>query len=323
MKILNIRRVIIVFAVLVIAGFSVFVMAQENSSSSKNIFLDSDQDGLSDEEEKNYGTDPNNVDTDGDGYSDGAEIKSGYDPLKPAPGDKITTGITANNTNQQGVGGEENMTQEMSVQIAGLITDESREEITLDDLDDIINQTMGNELTFDDLPEIDESKIKIKQQNYSKYSATERKEKERADALEYLTAVSYIIVNNSPSKIVSMGDLENLFSEVLMEVNLFSTSFSNIAFFEDLATKGEETLNQMNEVSVPENLLDLHIRGLRLANYAVSLKGNVEQNPTNDPVSGIADLSKIQSLITLATDYSNEISSRLADLEISEIPVEL
>ncbi|MEA2088840.1 MAG: hypothetical protein U9O55_03320 [Patescibacteria group bacterium] len=46
-----------------------------------NANLDSDKDGLTDEDEIIYGTDPNNSDTDGDGYSDGQEISHGYDPL--------------------------------------------------------------------------------------------------------------------------------------------------------------------------------------------------------------------------------------------------
>jgi hypothetical protein len=68
--------------------------------------VDSDQDGLTDEEEGMYGTnpsqadtdadgltdrdevkvfetDPNNPDTDGDTYLDGAEIRGGYDPKGP------------------------------------------------------------------------------------------------------------------------------------------------------------------------------------------------------------------------------------------------
>jgi len=44
---------------------------------------DSDQDGLNDEMETFYGTDPNNPDTDGDGHSDGNEVSRGYDPLLP------------------------------------------------------------------------------------------------------------------------------------------------------------------------------------------------------------------------------------------------
>jgi len=43
--------------------------------------VDSDSDGLSDEEEARYGTDSNNPDTDGDGYTDGEEVKSGHNPL--------------------------------------------------------------------------------------------------------------------------------------------------------------------------------------------------------------------------------------------------
>ena len=42
--------------------------------------LDSDNDGLSNEEEKELGTDPNNPDTDGDGYLDGEEVTHGYNP---------------------------------------------------------------------------------------------------------------------------------------------------------------------------------------------------------------------------------------------------
>jgi len=42
---------------------------------------DSDGDGLSDEEERRIGTDPNNPDTDGDGFSDGEEVSKGTNPL--------------------------------------------------------------------------------------------------------------------------------------------------------------------------------------------------------------------------------------------------
>ena len=41
---------------------------------------DSDNDGLTDEEEENLGTDPNNADTDGDGLSDGEESTLGTNP---------------------------------------------------------------------------------------------------------------------------------------------------------------------------------------------------------------------------------------------------
>ena len=54
--------------------------------------LDSDKDGVPDEDEINiYYTDPNNPDTDNDGYKDWYEINSGYSPLnhEPLKSDKI------------------------------------------------------------------------------------------------------------------------------------------------------------------------------------------------------------------------------------------
>lgn len=41
---------------------------------------DVDRDGLPNDREYLYGTDPRNPDTDGDGYSDGKEVRDGYDP---------------------------------------------------------------------------------------------------------------------------------------------------------------------------------------------------------------------------------------------------
>jgi len=43
---------------------------------------DTDQDGLTDEEEKIWKTNPAVADTDGDGYADGLEVANSYDPLK-------------------------------------------------------------------------------------------------------------------------------------------------------------------------------------------------------------------------------------------------
>jgi len=44
-------------------------------------YVDTDTDGLSDEQEKLYGSDPSKPDTDGDGYKDGEEVRNGYDPV--------------------------------------------------------------------------------------------------------------------------------------------------------------------------------------------------------------------------------------------------
>ena len=43
--------------------------------------IDSDEDGLPDDMEKRFGTNPFKTDTDKDGHGDGKEIKNGYNPL--------------------------------------------------------------------------------------------------------------------------------------------------------------------------------------------------------------------------------------------------
>jgi hypothetical protein len=81
-----------------IATFVVFfttLFATAENQNSNSLFLDSDQDGLTDQEEKMLGTDPLSPDTDGDGYSDGKEVSSGYNPLKPAPGDSLIPAAAA------------------------------------------------------------------------------------------------------------------------------------------------------------------------------------------------------------------------------------
>jgi hypothetical protein len=44
---------------------------------------DDDGDGLSDDRESFYGSDPESPDTDGDGYPDGTEVQAGYNPTGP------------------------------------------------------------------------------------------------------------------------------------------------------------------------------------------------------------------------------------------------
>ncbi len=42
---------------------------------------DIDKDGLSDDKEKLYGSDPKNPDSDNDGFSDGEEVNGGFNPI--------------------------------------------------------------------------------------------------------------------------------------------------------------------------------------------------------------------------------------------------
>jgi lipoprotein-anchoring transpeptidase ErfK/SrfK len=61
--------------------FLFFVETVSAAETKKQIIIDTDEDGLSDEIEIKLGTDPNNADTDGDSYVDGKEVANGYNPL--------------------------------------------------------------------------------------------------------------------------------------------------------------------------------------------------------------------------------------------------
>ncbi len=50
---------------------------------------DIDNDGLTNEEESYWNTDPQDPDTDSDGFKDGEEVVSGHDPLIPGPDDVL------------------------------------------------------------------------------------------------------------------------------------------------------------------------------------------------------------------------------------------
>ncbi len=69
------------------------------SGQDRNVFFeDSDNDGIADVNEAQYGTDPFNPDSDGDGYLDGEEVASGFDPRREdknrTPGANVTTSFT-------------------------------------------------------------------------------------------------------------------------------------------------------------------------------------------------------------------------------------
>ena len=194
MKIRNVKTSLLVLVGLVVISLAFYVSAADNLDSKSNIFLDSDQDGLSDEEEKSLGTNPRNKDTDGDGYSDGVEVKSGYDPRKPAPGDKLITEekkealpmITADAE-------EKNLTKKVAQKIAVLANDSTvkGEKISLDDVETLASELMIPQTSQAiQLPEIKKESLKIKKQDYGKYSQekAEAKRKEEAAKQEKIDA---------------------------------------------------------------------------------------------------------------------------------------
>ena len=90
------------------------------SASFQDYGADDDDDGLTNEEEAELGTDPNDSDSDNDGISDGDEVDDGTDPLDaddPGPDPTATPRPTLPNT---GVGGTDGGSDSKTGVIAAL-----------------------------------------------------------------------------------------------------------------------------------------------------------------------------------------------------------
>lgn len=299
----------IVLSCLAVASFAFYVTAQEQTATDKNVFLDSDQDGLSDEEEKAYGTDSQKADTDGDGYSDGAEVKGGYNPLKPAPGDKIIPDpvtLSAETTD------EKNLTKEMAQKISAVVetANENNEEITIDQVKDIVSESLDKTITEEELPQIKDEDIKIKEQNYSGLTPEKAAEKKKEDFSDYIVGISYVLSSNSPKPITSTNDIDSLSTTITSELANALTS-QNTASLQGLSNSGAKVLEQMKSIEVPAELVDTHKKGMQLAQYAMQLQNKITPNGS-DPIADIASYSKIQGLTEVMVSYSTEVQAKFS-----------
>lgn len=317
MKLRNFNLSFLVLVGLMFLSFAFFVVAQEQNSTTNNIFLDSDQDGLTDAEEKTYGTDPRKADTDGDGYSDGAEVRSGYNPTKPAPGDKIVVSespaqkqaVLAQNSNKNG---EENITEKLAQKISTIATQTNAEDqnVSIEDIQSIVDEAMNSNLSEEDFPKIDDKEIKIKKQNYSSLSAEKAAQKEKEDFIDYITSVFYILSSNSPSPMTSSSDISSTITSLTEQI-LSAISMRNSSALNDLEKSGEKIEEQLKNVEVPEDLVDLHKKALIYAEYSQQLKQSIDPN-SDDPIKDIANLSKIRAFISSLSAFTDEVSTKFS-----------
>ncbi len=302
-------------AMLFLASFFVlgnaFLAFAENTKNPANLFLDSDQDGISDEEEKTYGTNPNNPDTDGDGYTDGAEIKSGYDPIKPSPGDKIeTVSVTEPTEIIPVLGKETNLTQKLNDQLSNKLSlasdpENSSEEATLENLRSVVQEFLTENTVETKIIPLTTDDIKVKKQNYSDLSEEEKKEKMSEDFTDYSISLFYVLSLNSEKPLLSTSDFEKSLSETLNEIAKALLD-NDLVYFDKLEGKTQKVLEEIKDVKVPEEFQEIHVKILNALNYGLSLKGSLVRD-ANDPVLNLVNFSKIntffESFISLSKEF--------------------
>lgn len=324
----NTRLTLFIFFSLLVSSAALFVFAGD-AISTKNIFQDSDQDGLSNDEEKLYGTNPSVKDSDGDGYGDGVEVESGYDPLKPAPGDKIVKEISDNDltSNQSSAAQKtgENLTEKVSEEIANILKNSGQggDDISMEDVDGVVQKVLDESADTEEivLPEINIEEIRIKKGPSKSLSDKNRKEKEREDILEYLTVVAYIIANNSPREFQTPDDFGNMLTNLTKD-SAAELASGNANLMNQLSKHGGKIMEELKDIEVPEKMLDTHIKALKIAKYSTKLKEELG-TAQDDPIKQIAVLAKVQGLLINVTEFMNEINKKLTDYGITEIPLNL
>lgn len=322
MKLKNINISLLILSGLLLLSFAFFVTAQEkNSGATSSIFLDSDQDDLTDSEEKLYGTDPHNPDTDGDGYKDGTEVKAGYNPLKPAPGDKLPNSKDRKQPEAKVQGietsiTEENLTQTIAQKISAITseTDPENQEVTMDEIQEIINSSLLGQSVEDEMPEISEDDIKIKKQNYGKLSSAKAQEKKKEDFTDYLSAVLYILASNSPKPLTSANNIPTVINQITQQI-VTAISLRKAENVEDLKKSGEKIAEQLKEVEVPEDLIETHIKILQYTQHMTSLQ-DLMKTDSEDPLASLVNYSKIQAFVGSLFDFYESLQSKLEEYDI-------
>lgn len=319
------RATLFLFFGLVFFSIGFFVYADDTVVTRQNIFQDSDQDGLSNDEEVLYKTDPLNKDTDGDGYLDGVEVETGYDPLKPAPGDKLVGTVldTRSASTAMDSASSENLTNKMSAEIAEMVrssTDDNTD-VTIDSITEAVQNITEKNSQEIVLPEVNVDDIKIKKVS-KKLKGDQKKEQEKQDAVEYLTVMAYILANNSPKTFHTENDLSSVVTSLGMD-SLTAMTVGNKKYLNDLSKKGEKILSEIKNIEVPEGMLDVHMKAMKMAKYSITLKDEINAKDQSDPLGQIATLSKMQGFFMVLTDFSQEILQKLNDYDIKEIPISL
>jgi len=311
-KIKHLKNFLMIVACLFLASFNYFTYAETTSENTATTnacdkAIDSDCDGLTNSEEKLYGTDLANADTDGDSYSDMVEIESSYDPLKPAPGDKILAATNAApELDPANAEGTENtsVTENFSQELIELIQEEDQtvtKEEVMSLVDEQIGLNMQKNITFDNLPEIDQAQIKILKQDYSSLDSKERAEKEARDAIKYLNDVFYLLVNNSPVQFAAAEDFSAFYEEFSSHLADLSDPNNDSEYLSDLGERLKIFSNQINDVQVPETMVNLHIKFLRIIKGFLTLQDSPET--AGDPLARAILLVKAKGYTELMLSF--------------------
>jgi hypothetical protein len=215
---------------------------------------------------------------------------------------------TTNTSKQDG----NNLTKEVAQKLSTIVTnsDPAEQQISLENLQKNINESISESFSESDLPKISPESIKVKQQNY-KGTAEQIKAKKKDDFTNYMVAIYYILSSNSPRPITSNSDVLNTFNLLIFDV-ITSIGTRQSAALDQIQKSGENMLTQMQDIEVPEELIDLHIKGLKFSQYAMSIKSVIPAN-TEDALLDLSNLARLQGFIEAISSFSDEAQNKFTE----------
>lgn len=247
---------------------------------------DIDKDGLFDEEEPLYRTDPLNPDTDGDGFLDGEEVASGYDPTIPRPDDLL---LFLN----------ENLTEKFTVlTISGLHEGSLKPDNP--NFDKSIDRVVSSIIT-DALEDLNEDSD-LKNLNL-KIIDSGKTSQER-----YISEISKTYKDLLVNYFSELNDLQ----KKLEEINKFGFGSKSVKnYFSDKSTVFQNIFSKLIDLNVPKNWEANHIsllsvtKNLATANFVVA-------SGKNDPIKTMISLN---SLVLITDDLSAVTESYVKKIE--------
>lgn len=282
--------------VAIVAGFLVYQLAQYvhtiangNSTFQQGTPLpnpddDPDHDGLNNQQEIIWGTDPFNSDSDKDGFKDGEEIKSGHNPLVPGPNDLLN---------------DDNLTQKISdLTVSGLYSG------------DLKPESQNYQRAIADIADAiaDSSKYTFAQKTIS--TDLNIIEGGTKNNKEYLKKLNPILTDFEIS-------LKDQYENLIPNLNIVGErGFSDQSikdFYSKQESKQLDLFKQMSDLDIPRDFKDAHQHFMSIIQRVGDISESIK-NGEVDPVKASSALSNLaemyQNYETMLSEYSVVINSR-------------
>jgi len=247
-----------------------------SSLSGELVKNDIDSDGLPDEEEPLYRTDPLNPDTDGDGFLDGEEVAAGHDPTKPGPDDFLST-----DNNPLSI----NITDKVSALMTGAFY---AGDLSADADPEVYEKALADisvEILNDGVNALNPDNI---QTNKTIFSSDSKEAQEK-----YLNAIGLIV--------------QNIWGEIINEPRLATEKFVN--FYSDDAQAVDDSRNyfnsktdyyreviaEVNALTVPPSWLDIH-RQIISNLQTLTVSHQTLSQTAEDPLKGVFGMENLISV---------------------------